>query len=43
MYDLASCALKAVPSGVYSKCKVLRKEALLLQDNELTNLTTGKA
>ncbi len=31
MYDISECGLKNVPSGVYSKCKVLRKEALLLQ------------
>lgn len=41
VYDLVDCGLKSLPSGVYSKCKVLRKEALLLQDNELSSLTNG--
>ena len=31
VYDLSDCGLKSVPAGVFSKCKVLRKEALLLQ------------
>ena len=31
IYDLMDCGLKTIPSGVFSKCKVLRKEALLLQ------------
>lgn len=31
VYDLSECALKNVPSGVYSRCKVMRKEGLLLQ------------
>ena len=31
IYDLIDCGLKTIPSGVFSKCKVLRKEALLLQ------------
>jgi hypothetical protein len=30
VYDLSECALKAVPSGVYSRCKVSRKEGLML-------------
>ena len=33
VYDLSDCGLKSVPAGVFSKCKVLRKEALLLQVN----------
>lgn len=41
IYDLIDCGLKTIPSGVFSKCKVLRKEALLLQDNELSSLTNG--
>jgi len=41
IYDLMDCGLKTIPSGVFSKCKVLRKEALLLQDNELSSLTNG--
>ena len=35
VYDLSDCGLKSVPAGVFSKCKVLRKEALLLQVIEL--------
>ncbi len=31
VYDISECGLKNVPQGVFSKCKVLRKEALLLQ------------
>ena len=31
MYDLTDCGLKTVPPGVFSRIKVLRKEALLLQ------------
>ena len=30
MYDISDCALKSVPTGVYSKIKISRKEALLL-------------
>ena len=41
MYDISECGLKSVPAGVFSKCKVLRKEALLLQSNELTLLSGG--
>lgn len=31
IFDLSECNLKTVPSGVYSLCRVLRKEALFLQ------------
>ena len=31
IYDLVDCGLKTLPTGVFSKCKVLRKEVLLLQ------------
>ena len=31
VYDLTDCGLKTVPPGVFSRIKVLRKEALLLQ------------
>lgn len=41
IYDISQCALKNVPSGVFSRCKVARKEALLLHENELTSLTGG--
>jgi len=43
VFDISECALKNVPSGIYSRCKVARKEALLLQDNELTSITGGGA
>jgi len=43
IYDLIDCALKNVPAGVFSRCKVLRKEALLLQENDLTSLNGGGA
>jgi len=41
VYDLTDCALKNVPAGVFSRCKVLRKEALLLQENNLSSLSGG--
>jgi len=41
VYDISECGLKNVPSGVYSRVKVARKEALLLQENELTALSGG--
>lgn len=41
VYDISECGLKNVPSGVYSRCMIQRKEALLLQDNELVNLSGG--
>ena len=31
VFDISECALKNVPAGIYSRCKVARKEALLLQ------------
>ena len=31
VYDLSECGLKNVPAGVYSRCMIQRKEALLLQ------------
>ena len=34
VFDLSECALKHVPSGVYSRCKVSRKEGLLLHVSE---------
>lgn len=30
-FDLSDCDLKNVPKGVYSICKVLRKETLILK------------
>jgi len=41
VYDLIDCALKNVPAGVFSRCKMLRKEALLLQENDLSSLSGG--
>jgi len=41
IYDLIDCGLKNVPAGVFSRCKVLRKEALLLQENDLSSLNGG--
>jgi len=41
VYDLSECGLKNVPSGVFSRCRIMRKQALLLQDNELTSITGG--
>ena len=38
VFDLSECALKNVPSGVYSRCKVSRKEGLLLQVSERDKL-----
>ncbi|XP_046397759.1 E3 ubiquitin-protein ligase LRSAM1-like isoform X2 [Ischnura elegans] len=41
VFDLSDCALKSVPSGIYSLCKVFRKDALYLQDNQLSSLSGG--
>jgi len=41
IYDLIDCGLKNAPAGVFSRCKMLRKEALLLQDNMLSSLDGG--
>eukprot|EP00088_Acartia_fossae_P032609 TRINITY_DN33368_c0_g3_i2.p1 TRINITY_DN33368_c0_g3~~TRINITY_DN33368_c0_g3_i2.p1 ORF type:complete len:753 (+),score=281.15 TRINITY_DN33368_c0_g3_i2:53-2311(+) len=41
IYEISDCGLKTVPSGVYSRCKILRKQALLIHDNELTSLNGG--
>lgn len=41
VFDLSQCDLKAVPSGIYSLCKVLRKEHLFLQCNQLSRLQDG--
>lgn len=41
VYDIGECGLKNVPAGVYSRCMIQRKEALLLQNNELTSLGGG--
>jgi E3 ubiquitin-protein ligase LRSAM1 len=41
VFDLSDCGLKLVPSGIYSLCRVFRKEALYLQENQLTSLVGG--
>jgi len=41
IYDLTDCGLKNAPAGLFSRCKMLRKEALLLQDNMLSSLDGG--
>lgn len=41
LFDLSECFLKAVPSGVFSLCRVFRKEALNLRDNLLSTLNDG--
>ncbi|XP_054257975.1 E3 ubiquitin-protein ligase LRSAM1-like [Macrosteles quadrilineatus] len=41
VFDLSECNLKTVPPGVYSLCKVFRKEVLLLQVNQLSSLLGG--
>ncbi|XP_052122220.1 E3 ubiquitin-protein ligase LRSAM1 isoform X3 [Frankliniella occidentalis] len=40
-FDLSDCALRDVPAGVFSLCKVFRKESLYLQDNQLSSLEGG--
>ncbi|KAJ1525284.1 hypothetical protein ONE63_010107 [Megalurothrips usitatus] len=40
-FDLSDCALRDVPPGVFSLCKVFRKESLYLQDNQLSALEGG--
>lgn len=42
-FDVSECALKHVPSGIYSLCKVFRKEILLMYDNKLSSLSGGGA
>ncbi|XP_067015891.2 E3 ubiquitin-protein ligase LRSAM1 isoform X2 [Anabrus simplex] len=41
VFDLAACGLKTVPAGIYSLCKVFRKEVLYLQENLLVSLAAG--
>lgn len=43
VFDVSECALKNVPSGIYSLCKVFRKESLLMYDNKLSSLSGGGA
>ncbi|XP_073974457.1 E3 ubiquitin-protein ligase LRSAM1-like isoform X2 [Rhodnius prolixus] len=40
-FDLSNCGLKNVPKGVYSLCKVLRKETLMLHHNNISSLSGG--
>ena len=41
VYDLSECGMKTVPSGTYSRIKVMLKQGLLLHENELTGLKEG--
>lgn len=41
VFDLSECQLKQVPSGIYSICKVFRKDHLYLNNNILTTLEDG--
>ncbi|XP_049887678.1 E3 ubiquitin-protein ligase LRSAM1-like [Pectinophora gossypiella] len=40
-FDLSECELRRVPSGIYSICKVYRKEHLHLHKNHLESLDNG--
>lgn len=40
-FDLSECNLKDVPSGVFVLCRVLLKERLKLQTNQLQSLNNG--
>ncbi|VVC91762.1 unnamed protein product [Leptidea sinapis] len=40
-FDLSECDLLLVPSGIYSVCKVYRKDYLYLQNNRLQSLAEG--
>lgn len=40
-FDLSECNLKDVPSGVFVLCRVLLKERLKLQNNQLQSLNGG--
>ncbi|XP_076170702.1 E3 ubiquitin-protein ligase LRSAM1 isoform X2 [Ptiloglossa arizonensis] len=43
IFDVSECALKHVPSGIYSLCKVFRKKVLWMYNNKLTSLSGGGA
>ncbi|XP_006557490.2 E3 ubiquitin-protein ligase LRSAM1 isoform X1 [Apis mellifera] len=43
IFDVSECALKHVPSGIYSLCKVFRKKVLWMHNNKLTSLSGGGA
>ncbi|XP_022115791.2 E3 ubiquitin-protein ligase LRSAM1-like [Pieris rapae] len=40
-FDLSGCDLRHLPSGIFSICKVFRKEYLYLQNNKLKTLEEG--
>lgn len=40
-FDLSDCNLKDIPSGVFVLCRVLLKERLKLQKNQLQSLSGG--
>lgn len=40
-FDLSDCRLSEVPSGVFVLCRVLLKDRLLLQSNQLRSLKGG--
>lgn len=40
-FDLSDCQLRKVPSGIFSICKVYRKEYLFLNENYLHSLDDG--
>lgn len=40
-FDLSDCNLKDIPSGVFVLCRVLLKERLKLQQNQLQSLSGG--
>lgn len=42
-FDLSDCRLKEVPSGVFVLCRVLLKERLRLNNNQLRTLNGGGA
>lgn len=43
VFDLSECGLFDIPPGVFSMCKVFRKDKLFLQINNLTSLKGGGA
>lgn len=42
-FDLSDCNLKDIPSGVFVLCRVLLKQRLNLQNNQLQSLNGGGA
>ncbi|XP_057333310.1 E3 ubiquitin-protein ligase LRSAM1-like isoform X1 [Microplitis mediator] len=41
IFDISNCALKTIPSGIFTLCKVFRKKELKLNKNKLTSLSGG--